>query len=205
MDDLAGSRERFHLKGNSPKRDVRSLALLLGIFVAACAVAIIVGRSAGEQLAERIFKNQRSSQTEAILKHMGTVSVGDTLPDPMLQDLRGNQVGLKSKLNRRIMVVFFDLDCHTCIDELILIRGTLRNQDAWNRFLFVSSTDTAELARLPEKHGILGCILYDPGRTAEEALGIETFPFNILVGQNGYTESIVAGQLTTEDIESMLR
>lgn len=168
-------------------------------------LALLLGIGAGNLIAERTerdTKKMRAAFTEQILEQMEHLQVGDTLPNVTLMDLERNEVSLYSRLADRTMLVFFDYSCENCLIELEHLASSVRDSAAAARIILISGTNPLYLLELREQHALRSPILYDDHHRYQNALGVNTYPFNLFVGRDGVIDSVIASPLGASDFET---
>jgi len=180
--------------------------VLAGILAAAlvAAAGVLIGTEVGRYEGERRMRTRHAKKTQGVLKQMGTVAIGDTLPDHRFEDMNRNLVWWGDLLKGRTIVSFFDPGCEACLDEVDnLLDAITRPEDA-RYFLFISSYDRDSLALLAQAYGIASQILYDENGAFGKNLAVFTFPFNLTVTTAREVYEVSTDPITTDEFRLLI-
>lgn len=170
--------------------------------------AFVLGRYAGDLLAainRKDFREIRTLQTNELLDDMGTIQVGDTLPDHIFQGLDRQYYRLSDLLERQSVLTVFDYHCSNCLSEIEEIKKIARDSTESKYFLLVSRSNPLQLMELQEKLGISCRILFDEDGMFLTNLNISTYPFNIFVNQQLKIEGIVIGPIFSDEMKRVIQ
>jgi len=132
---------------------------------------------------------------------MGTIKVGDTLPNFSFEDIDGKPHRLSEVVTDKTLITYVRPDCDACLVELERLKQAAKNQDDYDHVLLITSANPLHLQKLRADYG-LGCvILYDDERQFMSTLKIESFPFNLEVNRQRVILVINAGTLFPDDYE----
>jgi len=147
------------------------------------------------------YRTQASEQTEAVLKQMGTIKVGDTLPNFPFEDIDGKVRLLSEVVTDKTLITYLERGCDACLLELERLKQAASGQDDYEHILLITSANPVHMQKLRAEYG-LGCvILYDEERRFGSLLKIQSFPFNLVVNRQRVIEAIHANTLLPDDYE----
>jgi len=147
------------------------------------------------------YRSRAVEQTAAVLRHMGTIKVGDTLSNYAFEDIDGNLHLLSEIVSDKTLITYLKPDCDACLEEMERLRQAAESQDDYDHVLIITSANPLHMHRLREDYG-LGClILYDDERLFGSSLNIWTFPFNLVVDRSRVILAIHANTLLPDDYE----
>jgi peroxiredoxin len=150
------------------------------------------------------YQAKATEQTAAILRKMGTVKLGDTLPNYSFEDIDGNLHLLSQLVTDRTIITYIKPDCDACLTELEHLRSAAEDSTDYSRVLLISTANPLHLQRLKDDYG-LGCrVLYDEERFFGSALNIQSFPFNLVIDRERVILEIHANPLLKADYERLL-
>lgn len=176
-------------------------AILL-VSLTVCAAFILgtqAGNYANSQKTDK-YVERRDEKRAEILKQMGTVQVGDILPNPVFIDLDGDEVHLQDIVDERTIVMYFEPDCQVCEDEIETIVQQVSGEQESRRFVLISAGDPARLMKLRDDYGLRSPILYDEDGFFAKRLKVFTFPFNLVVDKHLVIVDILTGGLTPDEV-----
>jgi peroxiredoxin len=134
---------------------------------------------------------------------MGTVKLGDTLPNYSFEDIDGQLHLLSQLVTDRTIITYVKPDCDACLTELEHLRSAAEDSTDFARVLLISTANPLHLRRLRADYG-LGCrVLYDEERFFGSALNIQSFPFNLVVDRDRVILEIHANPLLKADYERL--
>ncbi len=172
--------------------------------VTTVAVAYFLGTAVGNYITGRKYENDRREQSERILETMENLTVGDTIPDHVFQDMNGHDVRLSDLLSDRTVVTFFQIDCETCSAEIDRLKATVPDSSDYRYFLFVSSFTPAALQDFVRDRQVPLRTLYDNDDEYASIFHVWTFPLNVIVDRNRTVLSIKPTALTETDIREII-
>jgi peroxiredoxin len=134
---------------------------------------------------------------------MGTVKLGDTLPNYSFEDIDGQRHLLSQLVTDRTIITYLKPDCDACLTELEHLRSAAVDSADFARVLLISTANPLNLQRLKADYG-LGCrVLYDEERFFGSALNIQSFPFNLVIDRDRVILEIHANPLLKADYERL--
>jgi len=149
------------------------------------------------------YRSKATAQTAAILRKMGTIKVGDTLSNFAFEDIDGELHLLNEILTDKTLITYMKPDCDGCLVELERLRTAANGPEDYKQVLIISSANPLHLHKLREDYG-LGCLmLYDEERFLRSALGIYTYPFNLVVNRDRVILEVYGSVLLPDDYESL--
>ena len=147
------------------------------------------------------YRTQASEQTAAILRQMGTIEIGDTLPNFPFEDIDGKVRLLSEVVTDKTLITYIQPDCDACLIELERLKQAAKSQTDYAHILLITSANPVHMQKLRADYG-LGCvILYDEERRFGSLLKIQSFPFNLVVNRQRVIEAIRANTLLPDDYE----
>lgn len=180
--------------------NLRKVSIAVSVFAAVLAAAWLLGAQAGNLVNNskaKDYQKQRQTQTNQILEQMGTIKVGDTLPNYALEDLEGRIWQLSELIDDRAIISFYKPDCGACEQQLDAFRESGLES---SKLILISADNPLHLKALAETDGIEAVILYDENRAVSEALGITISPFNIVLNHSLVIERIEAGTMRADEL-----
>lgn len=145
------------------------------------------------------YRAKAAEQTAAILRKMGTIEVGDTLPNFPLEDIDGKMHLLSELVTDKTLITYLRPDCDACLEELERLRSVARGPDDYEHVILITSANPMHMHRIPKDYG-LGCvILFDDERHFGTTLRIQTFPFNLVINKARVIEEINASTMMIDD------
>lgn len=166
-------------------------------------VAWVMGTNLGDWVnAESHTENalRREIHTAELLEHMGTIKVGDTLPNFGFDDLDRKYWKLSELVTEKTAIIFFDYHCDNCMVELGEIKKAVNSGADPDRFLLISSTNPLYLQSITDSLDFPCRFLYDEDRVFADQLGIFTYPLTIETNRNLQITNIDAGILYEADL-----
>ena len=154
-------------------RVIGFLSLSLLIIAAAYAAGVQIG-SLFNHNAEDTYLLRRDTHTAELLDQMGTIAVGDTLPDHTFLTPDGEPCRLSEIINKPTLIMFFDYHCGNCLAELELVNKTTDSVTQANNCLLISATNPLHLINLKKRLEIKCPILYDEDGRFVDAMHIYT-------------------------------
>ncbi|MCX6834949.1 MAG: redoxin domain-containing protein, partial [candidate division Zixibacteria bacterium] len=171
------------------------LAYVIGVQAAALFEKWNLSRNADQ------YHAQAAEQTASVLKQMGTIEVGDTLPNFPFEDIDGKVRLLSEVVTDKTLITYIKPDCDACLAELERLKQAATSQTDYEHVLLVSSSNPVHMQKLRAEYG-LGCvILYDEERRFGSLLKISSFPFNLVVNRQRVIKAIHANVLLPDDYE----
>jgi peroxiredoxin len=149
------------------------------------------------------YRTRAAEQTAAILRKMGTIEVGDTLPNFPLEDIDGKMHKLSELVTDKTLITYLKPDCDACLEELERLRSVANGPDDYEHVILITSANPMHMFRIRKDYGLECVILYDDERYVGATLKIQTFPFNLVVNRDRAIEEIYAKQLMTDDYERL--
>ena len=147
------------------------------------------------------YRTQAAEQTAAILRQMGTIEVGDTLPNFPFEDIDGEIRLLSEVVTDKTLITYIKPDCDACLVELERLKQAAKSQADYEHILLITSANPLHMQKIRADYG-LGCvILYDEERRFGSLLKIQSFPFNLVITGERVVEAIHANTLLPDDYE----
>ena len=170
----------------------------VGYFSAVRVAAYINNQKTVER--EKIRDEKRESLKQDILDKMGTITVGDTLPDHVFEDLDRNPVKLSDIVKRKTNLCFFAPQCDHCDGEMETIKKYAPSPSEQEYFVLISPGNPRLIEEMPGLTGLNSLILYDHRAEYNNLINIFTYPFNIVVNRNLVVTDLITEPLSGEDI-----
>ena len=180
--------------------NLRKASIAVSLFAAVLAAAWLLGAQAGNLVNNsktKDYQQRRQTQTKQILEQMGTISVGDTLPNYALEDLEGKIWQLSELIDDKAIISFYKPDCGACEQQLDEFKKSGLDP---SKLILISPDNPLHLKALALADGIESVILYDENRAVTEALGITISPFNIVLNHSLVIERIEAGSMRADEL-----
>jgi peroxiredoxin len=147
------------------------------------------------------YHAQASEQTAAILRQMGTIEIGDTLPNFPFEDIDGEIRLLSEVVTDKTLITYLERDCDACLVELERLKQAANSPDDYEHILLITSANPVHMQKLRAEYGLRCVILYDEERRFGSLLKIQSFPFNLVVNRQRVIEAIHANVLLPDDYE----
>ena len=180
--------------------NLRKVSIAVSVFAITLATAWLLGTQAGNLVTEsktRDYKERRHTQTKQVLEQMGTIKVGDRLPNYALEDLNGRIWQLSELIDDKAIISFYKPDCGACEQQLDEFRESGLDP---SKLILISADNPLHLKALAQADGIESVILYDENRAVSEALGITISPFNIVLNHSLVIKRIEAGSMRANEL-----
>jgi peroxiredoxin len=147
------------------------------------------------------YHAQAVEQTASILRQMGTIEVGDTLPNFPFEDIDGKVRLLSEVVTDKTLITYVERGCDACLLQLERLKQAANGQADYDHILLIASANPVHMQKLRVDYG-LGCvILYDEERRFGSLLKIQSFPFNLVVNRQRVIEAIHANVLLPNNYE----
>jgi peroxiredoxin len=184
---------------------LRRAVIFVAAIVVTVAVAYILGVAAAGIVQKAREKKNRIAQTRVLLEKMGSgLDIGVTLPDAHLEDMNGALVDLSEILCERSMVGFVSTSCGFCKLEVERFNKLATDPKRQSCLILISDAPPADLLDFRNELNIQCQLYYDPDGTYQSALGVYTFPFNLIVDENRTIQDIIPGTPDEEVIEEII-
>jgi peroxiredoxin len=179
------------------------------VVAATIALAYVLGGEAGQYIgeyrAEQAYLEQRTQDSERMLAGANRQIVGEKLPDHQFQDISGNIVKLSDLLKKKTVVSFVSANCEGCLQQAEKIAAFARDSVDFACFIMIALNEIDELTAFREETNLLCPLLYDHnGEYITEFFNNYITPTNIVIGENGIVESVIAGQFTDSEINEVM-
>ncbi|MDZ4722971.1 MAG: redoxin domain-containing protein [candidate division Zixibacteria bacterium] len=197
-------------KNQSPRAGHRILSVSLVILLAS-ALAYFGGTFAGG-----IINNQKEaevaaeSQTERelfakqLLERMGTLSVGDTLPDFEFDATDDHHFMLSDLIVGNTIITYVEPTCNSCHGQLLMIDSLIKsNQLSPERIIMIATGDFEATKFIHEESNFSFRILNDHQREIGQKYKISTYPFNIYIDSSREITALHPYALRREEIISV--
>jgi peroxiredoxin len=168
----------------------------LAAIIIVAAIAWVLGSNVGKWVRaenRNEYSFRRQLHTNEIIEHMGTIKVGDTLPDFGFEDLDRRYWKLSQLVSDTSAVIFFDYHCDNCMEELEEIKKAVSAGVDAERFILISPTNPLYLQEIRDSLNVPCRILYDENRLYEDQLTIFSYPMSVIIDQNLMILEITAG------------
>ena len=175
----------------------------VGYFSAVKVGAYINNQKSAER--KKAKEERKEAFTQQVLKDMGTIAVGDTLPDHLFEDLYHQPVRLSEIVGKKNILSFFTPQCDHCNDEMDAVKQYSSSPSHHSYFIMISPGNPRLIEEMPGLDGFHSPILYDHRAEYTSRFNIFTFPFNIIINQDLVISNIVTEPLTEEDIKKVIR
>lgn len=192
------------------ERAVMTKKVLLGVvcFVALVTLAVILGTEAASFLQERRAVQERDRITEAVVREMGTLNIGDTLANFPLTDVEtGDSVYLSELSKEGLLIVFAQTTCGMCDVQLRALQEILGKGLVGDRVAIIIGEGAAEAIEYERKYKLQCRFLYDESNQYRSKYKIMDSPFNLVLSNKGIISDLVVGRMTgsemTERLESV--
>jgi peroxiredoxin len=173
--------------------------------VAVVVFAGFLGVSGGKLYSRWLKDRSQGELTESIVTEMGTINVGDVLPDHVFEDLSRNPVSLSSALPAGGLVTFISPTCPSCQDQITDFAASVAQSEQAGRFVFISGENPRLLEELRDNHNLQAPILYDHHRVYWKQLNINSFPLNVFVDDQMVITDMIAGPLSAAEFSQVLQ
>jgi len=151
------------------------------------------------------LRERSTRATQEILENMGTVAVGDTLPNHAFEDIDGNVIRLLDLVDKYAVICYVMLDCEACLEEIYLTANAAGTPDEQRHFIFISDGNAVHFQRIRAKTESASRFLFDQGGRFREALQLYSFPFNIMVDDDLTIRVLRSGILSVGDVRMYAR
>ncbi len=143
--------------------------------------------------------------TSAVVTQMGTIDVGDILPDHIFEDLSRNPVSLSSALPTGGLVSFISPTCASCEEQLTEFSASVAENEQVGRFVFISGQNPRLLEEVRDKHNLRAPILYDHHQVYWKQMNINSFPLNVFVDDKMVITDMIVGPLSAAEFSRFLQ
>ncbi len=167
-------------------------------------VAVFLGVNAGNLYNDWKAEELRTETTNATLERMGTLNIGDTLPDHTFEYLDRSQVKLSELVKGNTLITFISPNCPNCDDQLEALSGAAPVEVQTQQVVLISPHNPRFLEEIQAKHNVIAPLLYDHRREYWSLLKINSYPINVFVNGDRQIQDILVGALVAEDFESLL-
>jgi peroxiredoxin len=156
---------------------------------------------------EKIRHNsqRKLEMTNEIVNANFVLSSGNKWPDVALQNLEGEWVSFAELLQNNTLLIFMQPGCDACEEELDALKGLLSDNESSSRVILVSNAYPLELATLRKARSIRSTILIDRSGDLFGQFSAIVYPLNIVIGRDMRIMSVNAGQLSRQQVDSLLR
>lgn len=190
------------------KKLLKRLIVLLGVMLAVVVVAYAAGVQVVLYLRDRGVQKLREegvARTQQILDRMGTLRVGDTLPDFTLEDYQGKEHRLSDLVSNRTLISYAMPDCDACLGELEVMKRAVKDSADFRYFLVISDANPAHFEAVRQNMGVNCRFLFDNGGAFRTAFGIFSYPFNMIVAKDLTVLEIRVGYTVESDFEEVVK
>lgn len=169
------------------------------VVVVTIAVALVLGVSAAKYL----NKKHRADVHRAVIEKMDDLKVGDKLPDWTFENLKFEPEKLSGHISGPTMLIFIQPNCPGCLDDMDRLSAIISDSALCGRVVFISGDNPRELMDVRDQFNIRSAILYDHERSFAWQLGINTFPFHIIVDNDRTVLRMIPATLSEEEISEI--
>ncbi len=179
------------------------IVILVGYF-SALKVGAYINNKRLEQKQQAV-EQKKKDFTDALLAHMQSLNIGDTLPDHRFEDLYRRPVYLSSLVQGQTILIFFDPYCENCNEEMNTVNRTLSTTREYECFIFISGGNPRLIEEMPALSELKSPVLYDHNREYINRFKIFTFPFNVVIDKNLVIQEIYGETLTPDEIKRIIK
>jgi len=138
-----------------------------------------------------------------------TIQKGDFPPDLLGLTIDGHEVHLSHLKGKVVLIIFWKSSCNAC--KIMLQKANVLQYDFQNNFVLVAvnmgepHTNVRAFKRL---YRLDFLVLLDPHLKISSSYGIQAWPTNILINQQGFVHFISVGhemELLRQEIETLLQ
>jgi peroxiredoxin len=138
-----------------------------------------------------------------------SIQKGDVPPDLLGQTLDGHEIHLPNFKGKVVLIIFWKSWCHACTIELQKAK-VLQNGFQKNFVLVaVNMGETHNIVKTFKRRYLLDFpVLLDPQSKISSLYGIQAWPTNILINQQGQVHFVLVGsetELLRREIEKLLQ
>lgn len=134
-----------------------------------------------------------------------SVSSGNVLPAAALDSLDGSEVGTADLIGKPLLINFWYSTCEPCRREMPALNEAYVRHGERVDFVGVNMYDSAVAAgNFAQRYGVTFDILLDTRGELVAGLGIALAPTTILVDERGTIVLQESGELTTDEIDSLI-
>ena len=188
-------------------RKMRKAVLIVGTSVATVTIAYVLGVEAGDYLNERKRSQRRIEgprRAAYTLERMGTVSIGDTLPNFQVEDIDGNWHTLKDLVVDYTVLTFIRPECDGCLLEMEQLQSSALMDVEFKYFLFISTANPLHTAQLRDKYGINSVFLYDNESAITRALNVMSYPFSLHLDRSLVITGVTDTWIDIREVERII-
>ncbi|TLS35631.1 thiol-disulfide oxidoreductase ResA [Pseudalkalibacillus caeni] len=137
----------------------------------------------------------------------GVIEEGDTAPNFILTDLKGNEVELEDYRGQGVFLNFWATYCEPCKEEMPAMDKVYQKyKDQGIEILAVNVTEPRLTAKtFVDRYNLSFPILLDKGNDVTNHYGVGLIPATFLINKDGeVVKKIVEGSLSEEKIENYM-
>ena len=183
---------------------MRRIVLLVLAIIALIALAGYLGVQAGQLISERKAEKARIEYSETVLKRMGTLKVGDLLPEHEFVSFSGDSVMLSSLINRPTVVIFTEAECKACEEQSQVIKSRVATLEDYGAFLFITSGYPQGQLESNKRGETQFRFLMDKNSEYTNLLKVNNSPLSIFVDGERRIRSVFVGQMDQETISEAI-
>lgn len=180
-----------------------AVVVLVGYF-SALKVGAYINNKRLEQKQQAV-EQKKKDFTEALLDHMQSLNIGDTLPDHRFEDLYRRPVYLSSLVRGQTILIFFDPYCENCNEEMNTVNRAVSTTREYEYFIFISGGNPRLIEEMPALAELKSPVLYDHNREYINRFKIFTFPFNVVIDKNLVVREVYGETLTPDEINRIIK
>lgn len=137
----------------------------------------------------------------------GLAAIGSPAPDFQLQTLKGNDVSLADYAGNVVVINFWATWCPPCRAEMPGIQAVYEAHKAEGLVVLAvnAQEDHDTINAFITESGFTFPVIPDLYGQAIRAYGVRSFPSTFVLDRNGNIDTIHQGQITPEDLETIVR
>jgi thiol-disulfide isomerase/thioredoxin len=130
---------------------------------------------------------------------------GTSLPEVSLLTLDDKTIDSITLIGKPLILNFWYSTCEPCRREMPVLAASADTHSATVRFVGINMNDSIETATaFAEKYNVLYDIMFDSSGSFIGDLGVATAPMTLFVDPQGVIVDQVAGEITSEKLESLI-
>ena len=139
--------------------------------------------------------------------HLGTespIQAGKNAPNFSLVALNGQEINLEDLHGKPILLNFWTAWCHPCQAEMPLLESTSKKYSNLQIVGINVGDSPAKVENYASAEHLSFTILLDEDEEVSKVYTITGFPTSIFIDKEGIIQSLVLGELSTEELEENL-
>jgi len=152
-----------------------------------------------------LWLGMRSTETETV--DSGLAAAGSPAPAFQLQTLDGADVSLADYKGQVVVINFWATWCPPCRAEMPGIQAVYEAHKAEGLVVLAvnAQEDNDTISSFITQAGFTFPVIPDPYGQAVRAYGVRSFPSTFVLDRDGNIDTIHQGQITPEDLETIVR